>query len=157
MIFRARFTRAFRAVLCAVLVIGLALAIHAEIATPNIEPATRWGWMAPTILVEIVLLGGLIRLWVVRLVVKDSGVTVHNFRGNIRLRRREIKSVERSSYFVGFGVAFQLKTGDKLGLDGLIWATPRNADRAVAEITQALGLTSALDVNGKVLDGRVGQ
>jgi hypothetical protein len=87
-----------------------------------------------------VLLAGLQRLWVACLIVDDAGVTVRNFRGDIQLRRSEIKEVIRAQDFAGFHVALQLKTGDKIHLDGVTWATPGRTDRAVAEISEALGL-----------------
>lgn len=140
MIFRSPFTRASRAVLCSVLILGLAWAIRDAITTPHIHPATRGGWLAATILFEVVLLAGLQRLWVVRLMVDDGGLTVRNFRGDIRLRRSEIKEVFRASDFSGFHVALRLKTGEEIHLDGVTWVTPKRTERAAAEIRAALGL-----------------
>jgi hypothetical protein len=58
--------------------------------------------------------------------------------------------VIRRSDYSGFHVALQLKPGHELpfegndlGLDGVGWTTPWRTDRAVAEITQALGLVPA--------------
>jgi hypothetical protein len=142
-IFRAPFSRASRGLICLLLAIGVALALGAEITTPNINSATRWGWAALTILMEVVLLGGMQRLWVVCLIVKDSDIVVRNFRGDIHYRPSEIKEVVRASDFTGFGVALRLKTGEDMRLDGLAWITQARTDRAVAEISAALGLTPA--------------
>jgi hypothetical protein len=92
---------------------------------------------------EVVLLGGMQRLWVVCLIVKDSDIVVRNFRGDIHYRPSEIKEVVRASDFTGFGVALRLKTGEDMRLDGLAWITQARTDRAVAEISAALGLTPA--------------
>ncbi|HEX3898965.1 MAG TPA: hypothetical protein VHW74_07315 [Mycobacteriales bacterium] len=143
MIFRAPFSRASRGLICLILAAGAAFALHAEITTPNIGAATRWGWAALTILMEVVLLGGLQRLWVVCLIVKDSDIVVRNFRGDIHYRPSEIKGVVRASDFTGFGVALRLKTGEDMRLDGLAWITQARTDRAVAEISAALGLAPA--------------
>jgi hypothetical protein len=140
MIFRAPFSRASRAAIILLMVAGLAVAIRAEIVTPYVSPATRFGWLVPTALMALVLLGGLQRLWVVCLIIdEDAGVIVRNFRGDIHFRRIEIKDVIRESDFSGFHVSLKLKTGDHLGLDGVTWMTPARTDRAVAEIRQALG------------------
>jgi hypothetical protein len=144
-IFRAPFSRASRGLICLVLAFGVAWALHAEITTPDINAATRWGWAAATILMEVVLLGGLQRLWVVCLIVNESDIVVRNFRGDIHYRPSEIRSVVRASDFTGFGVALRLKTGEDMRLDGLAWITQERTDRAVAEISQALGLEPVAD------------
>jgi hypothetical protein len=143
-IFRAPFTRVSRGLICLVLALGIAWAIHAEITTANIQTGTRAGWLAATILMEVVMLGGLWRLWAACLIVDESGVTVRNFRGDLHFRRVEIKEVVRDSDFAGFHVTLRLKKGDELGLDGITWMTPSRTDRAAAEITQALGLAPAV-------------
>lgn len=142
-VFRAPFSRVSRGLICVVLALGIAGALVAEITTPGISAPTRWGWAAVTVLLEAVLLGGLQRLWVVCLVVTDSDVLVRNFRGDIHYRPSEIKGVVRASDFTGFGVALRLKSGEDMRLDGLAWVTQARTDRAVAEISRALGLEAA--------------
>lgn len=141
MTFRSPATRAVRGLICAAMALGLGWAIRDEIVTPHIQPATRGGWLAATILFELVMLAGLQRLWAVRLVVDEAGVTVRNFRGDIRLRHSEIKEVFQASDFSGFHVALRLKTGAEIHLDGVTWVTPGRTSRAVNEISEALGLS----------------
>ena len=144
MFFRAPFTRASRSILCLLIALGLAIAIRAEIVTQYINPATRWGWLIATIVMELILLGGLQRIWVVGLIVdEDAGITVRNFRGDLHYRRTEIKEVIRRSDFSGCHVALRLKTGEEMGLDGVTWLSPSRTDRAVAEISRALGMEQA--------------
>ncbi|HVW80934.1 MAG TPA: hypothetical protein VHB69_08365 [Mycobacteriales bacterium] len=143
MVFRAPFSRASRSLICGVLALGVGWALYAEITTPGVGTATRWGWAVVTILFEAVLLGGLQRLLVVCLIVTDSELIVRNFRGDIRYRPSEVKGVVRASDFTGFGVALRLKSGVDMRLDGLAWITQARTDRAVAEISAALGLEPA--------------
>jgi len=144
-IFRAPLTRLARAVLCALLAVGLAWVLHAEITFYGIDTTLRVVVLVPTIVLEVALLVGLWRLWVVCLIVEDSGVIVRNFRGDIRLRRTEIREVFASLNMTGCHVGLRLKIGDELHLEGLAFATPARTDRAVQEISQALGLVSPPD------------
>jgi hypothetical protein len=139
-IFRSPFSRASRAVIILILALGIAWALSAEITTPNVNAATRYGWLGATILFELVMLGGLQRLWVVCLIVKDEGITVRNFRGDIRLKRIDIKEVFRAHDFSGFHVAIRLKTSDEVHLDGVTWLTAGRTNRALTEIGEALGV-----------------
>ena len=130
-------------ILCGLIALGLAVAIWAEATTQYINPTTRWGWLIPTIVMALILLVGMQRIWVVGLIVdEDAGITVRNFRGDLHYRRIEIKEVVRRSDFSGCHVALRLKTGDEMGLDGVTWLSPSRTDRAVAEISQALGFAS---------------
>lgn len=140
MIFRSPFSRASRAVIILILALGIAWALSAEITTPDVNALTRYGWLGATILFELVMLGGLQRLWVVCLIVTEDGITVRNFRGDIPLKRIEIKEVFRAHDFSGFHVALKLKTGDEVHLDGVTWLTAGRTNRALAEIGEALGV-----------------
>lgn len=142
MIFRARLTRATRGVLCVVVALTVAWAIRAEIEFAGIDTTLRAIALTPTILMEIALIVGLWRLWVVCLIVDESGVIVRNFRGDIRLRRREIREVVPVLDFAGCHVALRLRTGDEIHLDGIAFVTPGRTNRTVQEINQALGLVS---------------
>lgn len=145
MVFRAPLTRAARGILCLAVALGVAWAIHAESVFYGINTATRVVALSITILAEVVMLGGLWRLWVVCLIIDDSGVIVRNFRGDIRLRRTEIREVVAAIEASGCHVILRLKTGDDVHLDGLAFATGARTNRAVQEITQALGKTPVPD------------
>lgn len=140
---RAPFTRVSRSLMCLVLALAIAWALHAELSTVNIEPATRWGWAAATTVFEVVMLAGLQRIWVVGLIVNDAGLIVRNFRGDIKLRRTEVKEVFRVADFSGFHVALRLKVGDEIHLDGVTWLTPGRTERAVEEVSRALGFVQS--------------
>ncbi|HVT19910.1 MAG TPA: hypothetical protein VHE57_00800 [Mycobacteriales bacterium] len=142
MIFRARLTRASRGTLCGALAVGFAWALHTELTFDGIDGLLRAIAAIPTAVMEIAFLLGLWRLWVVCLIVDESGVVVRNFRGDIRLRRSEIGKVITVTGFAGCHVALRLKTGDDLHLDGLAFASRERTDRAVAEIDQVLALVS---------------
>jgi hypothetical protein len=129
--------------MCGAVILVLGWAIHDEITTPNIQTGTRAGWLAATIVVELVMLVGLQRLWVVCLIVDEAGLTVRNFRGDIHVRRSEIKSVDQSADIVGFGVELRLKIGDKIRVDGLTWPTPGPVEQALADIRKTLGMAPA--------------
>ncbi|MGN6472915.1 MAG: hypothetical protein ACTHK4_04590, partial [Mycobacteriales bacterium] len=138
--FRAPLTRAARGVLCLLVAIAVAWAIHAELVFYGLDTTLRAIALTPTIVLEIALIVGLWRLWVVCLIVDDSGVTVRNFRGDIRLRRFDVREVVPAVEASGCHVVLQLKTGDKIHLDGLAFATAGRTNRAVQEISQAMGL-----------------
>jgi hypothetical protein len=138
-IFRARLTRVARGALCGALAIGFAWAIHAEITFYGVDPVLRIGALVPTIAMEIAYLVGLWRLWVVCLIVNESGAIVRNFRGDIPVRRTEVREVIAVSGLTGSHVALQLKVGDVLHLDGLAFASTGRTEQAVREISQALG------------------
>jgi hypothetical protein len=140
-VFRADLTRAARGTACVLVIAGLAWAIHAEITFPTITATLRAVALTPTIVMELALLAGLWRLWVVCLVADESGVIVRNFRGDIRLRRTEIREVIPVLGAAGCHVALRLKIGDEIHMDGLAFATPRRTHRAVEEISRALGLS----------------
>jgi hypothetical protein len=140
-VFRARLTRAARAVACTVVIAGLAWAIHAETTFPTITTTLRAVALVPTAVMELALLAGLWRLWVVCLIAGESGVIARNFRGDIRLRRTEIREVFAVLGAAGCHVALRLKIGDEIHLDGLAFATPRRTHQAVEEISRALGLS----------------
>ncbi len=142
MIFRARLTRAARGTLCGAMAAAAAWAIHAEIVFPEAGIALRVVTLTPTIILELALILGLWRLWVVCLIGDDSGVIVRNFRGDIRLRRSEIREVFAVTGAAGCHVALRLKIGDEVHLDGLAFASPGRTNRAVQEISEALGLSS---------------
>jgi hypothetical protein len=142
-IFRARLTRAARGSLCGLLAIAFAWAIHAEITFYGVDPALRIITLVPTIIMEIAYVIGIWRLWVVCLIVNESGAIVRNFRGDIPVRRTEIREVIAVSGLTGSHVALQLKIGDVLHLDGLAFASTGRTDRAVREISQALGRVSS--------------
>lgn len=145
MIFRARLTRAARGSLCALLAAAGVWAIHAEVTFFGVDMVLRVGALVPTAILEVAYLVGLWRLWVVCLIVNDSGVTVRNFRGDIHLRRTEIREVLNVPGFTGNHVALRLKVGDTLHADGLAFATSSRTERTVQEINQALGLVSSPD------------
>jgi hypothetical protein len=138
MIFRSGITRAVRGLPCLALVLALAWAIYSEATFQNIGAGTRTGWLAVTITFEIVMLVGLQRLWVVCLIVDDLGVIARNFRGDIRFKRSEIKSIEQAAAYASFGVELHLKSGRTLRLDGLTWPIPGPVDEAIAAIRGAL-------------------
>ncbi|HVT63735.1 MAG TPA: hypothetical protein VHD81_01110 [Mycobacteriales bacterium] len=146
MIFRARLTRAARGSLCALLAVGFGWAIHAEITFYGVDTTLRIIALVPTVIMEIAYLVGLWRLWVVCLIVNESGAIVRNFRGDIPVRRTEIREVIAVSGATGSHVALQLKIGDVLHLDGLAFASAGRTDRAVQEISQALGRVKSEDV-----------
>jgi hypothetical protein len=141
-IFRAPWNRAARGALCTLLAVAGGWAIHAEFVFFGVDPVVRAVALVPTVILELALLVGLWRLWVVCLIVNESGVIVRNFRGDIPLRRRDIQSVVLLTNFAGCQVALQLKTGDRLGLDALAFAAQANGQRTVDQINQALGLVS---------------
>jgi hypothetical protein len=144
-IFRAPVTRAARATLCALLIAFLGWAIHAEIVFGGIDGVLRAVALTPTVALEVALVVGLWRLWVVCLIVNETGVIVRNFRGDIRLKRNEIREVFASLNATGCHVGLRLKIGDEIHLEGLAFATPTRTERAVQEISQALGLVSPPD------------
>ncbi|HVX68734.1 MAG TPA: hypothetical protein VHA79_03495 [Mycobacteriales bacterium] len=145
MVFRARLTRAARGTLCTLLAVGVAWAIYKELTFAGIDPTLRTIAVIPTAGFELAFLLGLWRLWVVCLVVDEGGAIVRNFRGDIRVRRREIRDVVTVTGLTGCHVAVQLKVGDRLHLDGLAYASRGRTDRAAAEISRALGLVSSPD------------
>jgi hypothetical protein len=138
-IFRARLTRAARGLVCGLLALGFAWAIHAEITFYGVDTGLRIIALVPTVIMEIAYLVGLWRLWVVCLIVNESGAIVRNFRGDIPVRRTEIREVIAVSGLTGSHVALQLKIGDVLHLDGLAFASTRRTEQAAQEISQALG------------------
>jgi hypothetical protein len=121
--------------------LGAAWAIQAEITFEGVNTTLRAVALTPTIIMEIAFVLGLWRLWVVCLIVNDSGVIVRNFRGDSRLRRTEIREVYAVTGTTGCHVALRLKIGDEIHLDGLAFATPGRTNQAVAEITEALGFS----------------
>jgi hypothetical protein len=121
------------------LAVGFAWALHAEITFYGVDPVLRTVVIVPTVVMEIAYLVGLWRLWVVCLIVNDSGAIVRNFRGDIPVRRTEIREVIAVSGLTGSHVALQLKIGDVLHLDGLAFASAGRTDQAVREISEALG------------------
>jgi len=144
-IFRARLTRAARGTLCGAMAIAAAWAIYAEIAFPEAGATLRAVTLTPTIIMELAFLLGLWRLWVVCLIGDESGITVRNFRGDIRLRRSEIREVFAVTGAAGCHVALRLKTGDEIHLDGLAFASPGRTNEAVQEIGEALGLSPRVE------------
>jgi hypothetical protein len=140
--FRAPWNRAARGALCALLALAGGWAIHAEIVFYGVDPVVRAIALVPTVILELALLVGLWRLWVVCLIVNESGLVVRNFRGDIPLRRRDISSVVLLTNFAGCQVALELKTGDRLSLDALAFAAQSNGQRVVDQISRALGLVS---------------
>jgi hypothetical protein len=142
-IFRARLTRAARGTVCGLMAIGAIWAIRAELTFGGVSPTLRAVALTPTIIMAAAFLGGLWRLWVVCLIVDESGLTVRNFRGDIRLRRSEIREVFAVLGAAGCHVALRLKIGDEIHLDGLAFATPRRTNQAVREIGEALRLVSS--------------
>jgi len=136
-------TRAARGTLCALLAVGLAWAIDKELTFGGIDTGLRAIALAPTIIFEIAFVLGFWRLWVVCLIVEEAGAIVRNFRGDMPVRRREIREVVTVTGLTGCHVALQLKVGDLLHLDGLAYASRGRTDQAVAEISQALGLVSS--------------
>jgi hypothetical protein len=141
-IFRARLTRAARGLLCGLLALAMAWAIHAEITFFGVDAGLRAGALTVTSVMELALLAGLWRLWVVCLIVDATGVVVRNFRGDIRLRRIEIREVHAAVEASGCHVVLRLKTGDEIHLDGMAFATARRTNEAVQEISRALDLVS---------------
>lgn len=122
--------------------LGAAWAIQAEITFEGVNTTLRAVALTPTIIMEIAFVLGLWRLWVVCLIVDDSGVVVRNFRGDIRLRRIEIREVHAAVEASGCHVVLRLKTGDEVHLDGMAFATARRTNEAVQEISRALDLVS---------------
>ena len=140
MIFRARLTRAARGTLCALVALAMAWAINAEAGYDGIDNTLRTIALVPTSIFEVALLVGLWRLWVVCLIVDETAVIVRNFRGDIPVRRVEIRGVFPVLGFFGCHVGLRLKTGDELHLEGLAFARPGRTAQAVNEISEALGL-----------------
>ncbi|HVS68012.1 MAG TPA: hypothetical protein VHE56_05640 [Mycobacteriales bacterium] len=139
MVFRARLTRVARGILCAAIAVGLGWALYAESVFYGIDTTLRAAAMTITGIVELSLLVGLWRLWAVCLIVTEDGVIARNFRGDTRLRRGDIRGAFPLLEFASARVVLRLKTGDDLYLDGLVFATPGRANRAVADVSQALG------------------
>lgn len=139
MIFRAHLTRVSRGILCAAIAVGVGWTLHAESVFYGIDNTLRAGALVITSIVELSLVVGLWRLWVVCLIVTDDGVIARNFRGDTRLRRSDIRGAFPLLEFASARVVLRLKSGDDLYLDGLVFATPARANRAVAEVSQALG------------------
>ncbi|HWC35402.1 MAG TPA: hypothetical protein VG650_11325 [Mycobacteriales bacterium] len=140
MVFRARLTRLARGTLCLLVALAVGWAIRAEIVFYGIGSTLRTVALVPTILMELALLVGLWRLWVASIVVDESGAIVRNFRGDIRLRRSEIRGVFPALDPLACHVAVRLRTGDEIRLDGLAFVTPGRAERAVRDISAALDL-----------------
>lgn len=139
MVFRARLTRVARGILCAVVAAALGWALHAESTFDGIDATLRAGALVITGVIELSLVVGLWRLWVVCLIVNTDGVIARNFRGDTTLRRNDVRGAFALLEFASARVVLKLKTGDDLYLDGLVFATPGRANRAVAEISEALG------------------